>query len=298
MRHKWFSRLFLVGVFLLVASTVLAGTQSIQIVGAAGYQLQFVTPNTYASCSNETTSDWIHITNVDNRLTLKGFVKVEYVTDGGRVPVPGGYYPVNQNTDLHLQVFYPPVSQWPVLGNGTREIHVDVSIEVYYGVTKLNLQILTGPGAGQQIGAIGPFNDWDVYCIGDPPPPPPPPLTGTEGCTPGYWKNHLDSWVGYSPYQVVGVAFSASNIYGLDTVTLLDALKFKGGNETKDAARILLRASVAALLNAAHPDVDYPRTSAQIIDSVNAALASGDRNTILTLKDGLDYDNNRGCPLN
>lgn len=297
MRHRWFIRFILIGVLLLISGTALAGTQSVQIVGSNGYQLQFITPNTYSSCSNETTSDWIHITNVDPQLQLKGFVSVQYVTDSGRVQVPGGYYPINQNSDLHLQVFYPPVSQWPVLSNGTREIHVDISIEVYYGSVKLNLDIMSGPGTGQRIGALGPYNDWDVFCIGDPPPPPPPPPTGNEGCTPGYWKNHEEDWVGYSPYQGVGVMFVNSNLYGLDTWTLLDALAFKGGNETKDAARILLRAAVAAVLNAEHPDVAYPRTTAEIINSVNAALASGSRSTILTLKDGLDRDNNLGCPL-
>jgi hypothetical protein len=31
----------------------------------------------------------------------------------------------------------------------------------------------------------------------DPPPPPPPP--GDDGCTPGYWKNHVENWVGVFP---------------------------------------------------------------------------------------------------
>jgi hypothetical protein len=75
-------------------------------------------------------------------------------------------------------------------------------------------------------------------------------------------------------------------------------MSFKGGSTTTAAARILLRAAVPALLNAAHPDVDYSLTTAQIIARVNAALASGNRNTILTLASQLDRYNNYGCPLN
>jgi hypothetical protein len=84
----------------------------------------------------------------------------------------------------------------------------------------------------------------------------------------------------------------------LDNYTLLQAMSFKGGSTTTGAAQILLRAAVPALLNAAHPDVDYPLTTAQIISQVNAALASNDRSTILALAATLDRYNNRGCPLN
>ena len=67
----------------------------------------------------------------------------------------------------------------------------------------------------------------------------------------------------------------------------------------REAAQILLRAAVAALLDAAHPDVKYPRTEAEIIAAVNAALASKNRKTILALAAELDSSNNAGeCPLN
>jgi len=80
--------------------------------------------------------------------------------------------------------------------------------------------------------------------------------------------------------------------------TLLDALNYNGGSGRTGAARILLRAAVAALLNAASPNVDYPRTPAEVITSVNVALTSNSRSTMLTLAAELDRDNNLGCPLN
>jgi hypothetical protein len=120
-----------------------------------------------------------------------------------------------------------------------------------------------------------------------------------EGCTPGFWKQpqHLDSWVGFTPGQTLESVFDVPDAFGLDAVTLLEALSFEGGPTTADAAEILLRQAVAAILNAANPDVDYPLSVAEVIARVNAALASGDRATILALAAELDRLNNLGCPL-
>ena len=63
------------------------------------------------------------------------------------------------------------------------------------------------------------------------------------------------------------------------------------------AAQILLRAAVAAVLNAMHGDVDYTIKLQQVITDVNAALASGNRNTMTKLATTLDKYNNKNCPL-
>jgi Prealbumin-like fold domain len=124
-----------------------------------------------------------------------------------------------------------------------------------------------------------------------------PPPVGDEGCSHGFWKNHQSAWAptGYVPTQTVGSVFSGAG--ELASSTLLDALRFKGGSTVTEAKQILLRQAVAALLNAAHPGVAYPRTTAQVTAAVNAALASNDRTTILELASALDADNNLGCPL-
>ena len=123
-----------------------------------------------------------------------------------------------------------------------------------------------------------------------------------QGCTPGYWRQsqHLDSWVatGFAPNQTLESVFDVPDTFGLDNRTLRSALSFTGGSGTTGGARILLRAAVAALLNSAHPDVNYPRATADVIADVNAALASGNRATMLALAQELDADNNLGCPLN
>jgi len=124
-----------------------------------------------------------------------------------------------------------------------------------------------------------------------------------EGCTPGYWKNHdgsgpqANAWVGYSPAATVGSVFSLIYSAPYASTSLADALNFGGGSGVDGAKRNLLRAAVAALLNAAHPDVDYELTTAQVIDQVDAALATGNRSTMLALAVTLDGYNNTGCPL-
>ena len=123
---------------------------------------------------------------------------------------------------------------------------------------------------------------------------------GDDGCTPGYWKNHTGSWVstGFSPTQTVGSVFSGASAFpALASSTLLQALNFDGGGGAEGMARILLRAAVAALLNAAHPNVDYGMTTADIIAEVNAKLASGSRSQMEALKNTLDRLNNAGCSI-
>lgn len=134
--------------------------------------------------------------------------------------------------------------------------------------------------------------------------------TGSEGCTPGYWKNHPESWQEASraapntplTYDHPSTAFPPFDpTFDLDgdgdADTFLDALNYKGGSGAAGAERILLRAAVAAWLNAAHEGVGYPLRRAQFVAEVNAAIDSGDRQTMLALAARLDNLNNLGCPL-
>ena len=127
---------------------------------------------------------------------------------------------------------------------------------------------------------------------------------GNEGCTPGYWKNHTSNWEEYKAGTLVGDVFDFSGapdgVAAYADVTFEEALRLKGGKGLDGATQILLRAAVAATLNAAHEGLGYPlrrRTDGGIFDQVNAALASGDRQTMLDLASYLDRLNNLGCPL-
>ena len=133
----------------------------------------------------------------------------------------------------------------------------------------------------------------------------PPPPGGGEGCTPGYYKNlkkHLFAWMdaGHDPDDLVSSVFneSANAPYAhLGAATLHDGLSFQGGSTVAEKAETLLRAAIAAVLNADNPNIDYAFSSASIVADVNAALAGQNPVTIISLKDDLDVANNKGCDL-
>lgn len=103
---------------------------------------------------------------------------------------------------------------------------------------------------------------------------------GDAGCTPGYWKNHLDSWpTAYSTEDDFDTVFGV-DLFDPD-ITLGEAVNAKGGGVKK-----LARHGTAALLSAAHPDVDYPLSVAQVI----AAVQAGDADTLVGF-------NELGCPI-
>lgn len=105
-----------------------------------------------------------------------------------------------------------------------------------------------------------------------------------EGCGPGFWKKHLGAWVptGYTPGQRVRSVFTTAPT-AIKKLTLRRGLRLRGGR-----AKALTRQAIAALLNAAHPSVDYPLTKSDVIDMVNNAFASGNARTIKSLKNTLD----------
>ncbi len=128
---------------------------------------------------------------------------------------------------------------------------------------------------------------------------------GLEGCTPGYWKGnqHFDSWtLPLAPGELfTATGFSSPGDRARvkrgrnehNVSTQLDALEANQGN-----LAALTRHAMAALLNAASPDVDYQYSQADIVTWYNEAVA-GTRDAE-TLKNDLDYWNNGpdGCPIN
>lgn len=107
-----------------------------------------------------------------------------------------------------------------------------------------------------------------------------PEQTG-EGCTPGYWRNHYEDWppTGYATTDDFDTTFGV-NLFSPD-ITLAEAIWMGGGGLKKIA-----RHGTAALLSAAHPDVDYPITVAEVI----AAVQAGDVDMLVTY-------NELGCDI-
>lgn len=121
------------------------------------------------------------------------------------------------------------------------------------------------------------------------PVPPPPPSTGSQGCTPGYWKqkHHFDSWRVYTPTTAFGTVFANA----FPGKTLLDVLGQGGGG-----LNALGRHTVAALLNASTGSgVDFGPSAASVIEQFNAAFAAKNYEPLKNTFEGL---NERGCPLN
>ncbi len=102
---------------------------------------------------------------------------------------------------------------------------------------------------------------------------------GGEGFTPGFWKNHTEDWMGYDPTDsyadVFGVTVHAKVLKLGDKnddgeLSLLETLNLRG-----NSIKSFYRHSVAALLNAAHPNVDYAFTETEVKDMVQEAFATG-----------------------
>ncbi len=109
-----------------------------------------------------------------------------------------------------------------------------------------------------------------------------------EGCSPGYWKQpqHFSEWT--APYTTT-TQFSSVFENAFPGKTLLQVLDLGGGG-----LNALGRQTVAALLNAANPDVDFTYTEAEVINMFNAVYLGGDYET---LKNTFEAENTIFCPL-
>jgi uncharacterized repeat protein (TIGR01451 family) len=116
--------------------------------------------NTASDTDRVIASDVIFTTGVSDNWSLRGWVRVEYITDRGRIFIKE--YRVSQTGNLRLTVTYPPVSEWPVMRSGVAEIHVDISIRVFDNNGKPVRWV--GGDQRRAPGVLGPGQDWDVWC--------------------------------------------------------------------------------------------------------------------------------------
>lgn len=135
------------------------------------------------------------------------------------------------------------------------------------------------------------------------------PEGGAEGCTPGYWRNHTgegpgnqeNAWTptGYTGEQLFSSVFDRTITVRVGAKgrpeDVEDPMLFEAVVATGGDVNALARSAVAALLNAAHPDVDAYYTAAEVIEMVQDALDG--TLDIEDTKNLLDVANNLGCPL-
>ncbi|MHC5144858.1 MAG: DUF7507 domain-containing protein [Planctomycetota bacterium] len=120
----------------------------------------------------------------------------------------------------------------------------------------------------------------------------------SEGCTPGYWKNHLDAWVGFDPGDSFEGIFFGVDLKGkLNNLTLEEGLSLLGGEKNS-----LIRHAIAALLNSTS-DLYYLYTPEEVIAMVQCVF--NDTENTCEFNNG-EYEllkeqfeaQNQYCPLN
>ena len=113
---------------------------------------------------------------------------------------------------------------------------------------------------------------------------------GGEGCTPGFWKNPKRFSLWPAPYTP-NTLFSDVFENAFPGETLLDVIKNGGGG-----LKSLGRHTVAALLNAASPDVNYDLSVDEVISTFNDVYP-GTTKEYNKVKRRLRDFNEQGCPL-
>jgi hypothetical protein len=126
-----------------------------------------------------------------------------------------------------------------------------------------------------------------------------------DGCTPGFWKNHLNAWpAGIS----TGDTFTDNPFAFVEPVdlngdgnpeTYLQALSYKGGSTINGARMIFLRAVVAGELNYLKFGFTYPGYDQyeNHFGDISNTYRYGSREALLRIAELVDGWNNAGCPL-
>jgi hypothetical protein len=270
------------------AAAQAAGPTATQSWTDSGVTITFTAPVDYPNCTPSGLTDTISTTGVPGTYQLLGQVNIGYINNFAQFIITQ-IVPVNQSGDLTLTINYPPHSQITLNQNGLFEYHVEPQIEVYNQGQKVLW-------VGNVPGALGPGQDWDVFCD-DPDEPPPPPPPGTGGCTPGYWRQaqHFDSYAGtgVTPTTTFQSKFTIPASFQIPNLSWVQALEYNGNSNGIEA---LIRHAAAGYLNAGK--LTYGMTQAQVVALFNQAAATGTKAAMNAAKDTLNRLNEQGCPLN
>jgi hypothetical protein len=131
------------------------------------------------------------------------------------------------------------------------------------------------------------------------------PGDGTQGCTPGFWRNNgayvpgTDALLGANFWTLIGVVHTddiaamtrQGRAPGVSAdLTIQQALELEGGQ-----FRALIRHAAAALLNASTLGADYPHGTAEVETAFAAAITGGNHGDALSM---LEDANELGCGWN
>ncbi|TMW71243.1 hypothetical protein [Alteribacter natronophilus] len=118
-----------------------------------------------------------------------------------------------------------------------------------------------------------------------------------QGCTIGFWRNpnNLSNWVPtpYNPTDLFNDVFG--RVASVPSRTLFQSVRLLGGGNPPNTNN-LIRQAVAALLNASHPDINYPLTPEEVIEEFQTAW-DGDQAARVAQGERFESFNRLGCPL-
>ena len=169
----------------------------------------------------------------------------------------------------------------------TKTLTRDAGVDCAPDLAVLNAAYMSGDGS--EAGMVGQAATASIALVCTP--------AGGEGCTPGFWKEWTGVPPGMQPNAWLATGYdwgdpftSAGFVNAYNDRTFLQVLDLRGGGKNA-----LGRHTVAALLNAAHPDVAYDLSAAQVIALFNDVIVNdGDVNA---LKQEFEALNEQGCPL-
>lgn len=120
------------------------------------------------------------------------------------------------------------------------------------------------------------------------------PPVSAEGCTPGYWRNHVDRWEDYATVDSFNTVFGAGPNATLQQV--VSAPQTYGAPAMHFVAALLN--STGGVPNGDGEMVDYKYTTAEVLTMVQQAYAAGVGSTTFKKIFGqLSAANEAGCPL-
>jgi hypothetical protein len=180
----------------------------------------------------------------------------------------------------------PMAMVWAYVIKGGPNYHLYNYLTAELNPHPMDDQYLVSPRSGRNIPQISHYN----VCYEKIPEP-----EGYQGCTPGYWRNHADRWLGVAPTDDFDATFGVD--YFTPDITLGTGVQLGGGD-----INALARHAVAALLNAhggvanvpTGETVNYPYTVDEVIQLVQDAVPN---DTVEATKDLLAAANELGCPL-
>jgi hypothetical protein len=171
----------------------------------------------------------------------------------------------------------------------TKTLTRDAGVDCEPDLAVLNTAFMSTDGTAE--GMVGDAATASIALVCTPP-------GGGEGCTPGFWQNWTGAPPGLQPNAWLATGYhwadpftSAGFVNAYNGRTFLQVLQLGGGGKNA-----LGRHTVAALLNAAHPNVAYDLTVAEVIAKFNHVINTN--GNVNALKNEFEALNEQGCPLN